>query len=67
MRNITEIFKKRILVLDGAMGTMIQAAGLGIAHRGKPVTREPADARIDHTDLTAALFMQGYRRDEFAR
>ena len=52
---------------DGANDVpMIQAAGLGIAHRGKPVTREPADARIDHTDLTAALFMQGYRREDFA-
>lgn len=45
---------------------MIRAAGLGVAHRGKPVAMAAADARIDHTDLTAALFMQGYRRDDFA-
>ena len=51
---------------DGANDVpMILAAGLGVAHRGKPVTLEAADARIDHTDLTAALFMQGYRRDDF--
>ncbi len=52
---------------DGANDVpMILAAGLGVAHRGKPVTIEAADARINHTGLTAALFMQGYRRDDFA-
>ncbi|MDA1091074.1 MAG: phosphoserine phosphatase SerB [Proteobacteria bacterium] len=51
---------------DGANDVpMLQAAGLGIAHRGKPVAVAAADARIDHTELTAALFMQGYRRAEF--
>ena len=43
------------------------AAGLGIAYRGKPVAREAARARIEACGLTAALYMQGYRRDEFAR
>ena len=55
---------------DGANDVpMIRAAGLGIAFHAKPVARQAARARgasIDHTDLTAALFMQGYRRDEFA-
>ncbi len=55
---------------DGANDVpMISAAGLGIAFHAKPVARQAARARgasIDHTDLTAALFMQGYRRDEFA-
>ena len=46
---------------------MIRAAGLGIAYRGKPVAREAARARIEACGLTAALYMQGYRRDEFAR
>ena len=46
---------------------MIRATGLGIAYRGKPVAREAAQARIEACGLTAALYMQGYRRDEFAR
>ena len=53
---------------DGANDVpMIRAAGLGIAYRGKPVAREAARARIEACGLTAALYMQGYRRDEFAR
>lgn len=51
---------------DGANDLpMIQAAGLGIAYRGKPVVAEAAPARIDHGDLTTALYFQGYARDEF--
>jgi phosphoserine phosphatase len=53
---------------DGANDlAMIEAAGLGIAYRAKPVVAEQADARIDHADLTAVLYFQGYRADEFAR
>lgn len=53
---------------DGANDVpVIEAAGLGIAYHGKPVAREAARAVINHTDLTAALFMQGYRREDFAR
>jgi len=56
---------------DGANDVaMIEAAGLGIAYKGKPVARDAArnarGAVIDHTDLSAALFMQGYRLDEFS-
>jgi phosphoserine phosphatase len=51
---------------DGANDLpMIQAAGLGIAYRGKPVVAEAAPARIDFGDLTTALFFQGYTRAEF--
>jgi phosphoserine phosphatase len=51
---------------DGANDLpMIQAAGLGIAYRGKPVVAEAAPARIDHGDLTTALYFQGYTRAEF--
>jgi phosphoserine phosphatase len=45
---------------------MIEAAGLGIAFRAKPVVAAAAPARIDHGDLTALLYVQGYRREEFA-
>ncbi len=52
---------------DGANDlAMIQAAGLGVAFQAKPITAAAARARIDHGDLTALLYMQGYRRDEFA-
>ncbi len=52
---------------DGANDMpMIEAAGLGIAFRAKPVVAASAPARIDHGDLTALLYVQGYRRDEFA-
>ncbi len=51
---------------DGANDLpMIQAAGLGIAYRGKPVVAQAAPARIDHGDLTVALYFQGYAEDEF--
>ena len=52
---------------DGANDMpMIEAAGLGIAFRAKPVVAAAAPARLDHGDLTALLYVQGYRRDEFA-
>jgi phosphoserine phosphatase len=51
---------------DGANDLpMIEEAGLGVAYHGKPIVAEAAEARIDHGDLTALLFVQGYRRDEF--
>jgi hypothetical protein len=43
---------------------MIQSAGLGIAYHAKPAVAA-AHARIDFGDLTALLYAQGYRRDEF--
>jgi phosphoserine phosphatase len=51
---------------DGANDLgMIEAAGLGVAYHAKPAVAAAAAARIDHGDLTALLYMQGYRRDEF--
>ena len=51
---------------DGANDLdMIKAAGLGVAFHAKPVVAAEARARIDHGDLTALLFAQGYHRDEF--
>ncbi|MCK6451399.1 MAG: phosphoserine phosphatase SerB [Alphaproteobacteria bacterium] len=52
---------------DGANDlAMIQAAGMGVAIHAKPIVAAAARARIDHGDLTALLYIQGYRRDEFA-
>lgn len=51
---------------DGANDlAMLQAAGLGVAYRAKPAVAEAAAARIDHADLTALLYAQGYNREEF--
>jgi phosphoserine phosphatase len=55
-----------LVVGDGANDLgMIQHAGLGVAYHAKPAVAAAAAARIDHGDLTALLYMQGYRRDEF--
>ena len=51
---------------DGANDIpMIQAAGLGVAYHAKPAVAAAATARIDHGDLTALLYAQGYTRSEF--
>jgi len=51
---------------DGANDLdMILEAGLGVAYHAKPKVAEAAAARIDHADLTALLYAQGYRREEF--
>src|SRR5450432_2796842 len=55
-----------LVVGDGANDLgMIQKAGLGVAYRAKPAVAAAAHARIDHGDLTALLYAQGYKRDEF--
>jgi phosphoserine phosphatase len=51
---------------DGANDlAMIEAAGLGVAYHAKPRVAAAAHARIDHGDLTALLYLQGYMRAEF--
>jgi phosphoserine phosphatase len=58
--------EETLVVGDGANDlAMIGGAGLGAAFRAKPVVAQSAALRIDHSDLTALLFAQGYRRDEF--
>ena len=56
-----------LAVGDGANDlAMIGAAGLGVAYRAKPLVAAEADARVDHADLTALLYFQGYRADQFS-
>lgn len=51
---------------DGANDiAMLQAAGLGVAFRGKPAARAATAFRVDHGDLTALLYLQGYRGSDF--
>jgi phosphoserine phosphatase len=55
-----------LVVGDGANDLgMIQEAGLGVAFHAKPAVAAAAAARIDYGDLTALLYAQGYRREEF--
>lgn len=54
-----------LAVGDGANDLpMLQAAGLGLAFRAKPAVAAAAHWRIDHADLTALLYAQGYRQEE---
>lgn len=55
-----------MVVGDGANDlAMIEQAGTGVAYHAKPTVAAAAGARIDHGDLSALLYMQGYKRSEF--
>jgi phosphoserine phosphatase len=55
-----------LAVGDGANDlAMIEAAGLGVAYRAKPIVAAQAHAKVDHADLTALLYFQGYTEGEF--
>jgi len=57
-----------IAVGDGANDLgMLGRAGLGVALHAKPVVAARCDVRINHGDLTALLFVQGYAASEFVR
>ena len=54
-----------LAVGDGANDlAMLGSAGLGVAYHAKPVVAASAAVRIDHADLTALLYLQGYRAAE---
>ncbi|RWC88353.1 MAG: phosphoserine phosphatase SerB [Mesorhizobium sp.] len=56
-----------LAVGDGANDLdMIRLAGTGVALHAKPSVAAEAKVRIDHGDLTALLYLQGYRQEEFA-
>lgn len=51
---------------DGANDlAMLKRAGSGVALHAKPVVAEAASIRIDNGDLTALLYLQGYRKNDF--
>ncbi|MET0605937.1 MAG: phosphoserine phosphatase SerB [Beijerinckiaceae bacterium] len=59
-------WEQTMAVGDGANDlAMLEEAGLGVAFRAKPAVAAAAHARIDHCDLSALLYAQGYRREEF--
>jgi phosphoserine phosphatase len=55
-----------LTVGDGANDLpMLKEAALGVAFHAKPAVAAQVPVRIDHGDLTALLYLQGYRRSEF--
>jgi phosphoserine phosphatase len=57
-----------LAVGDGANDVdMVAHAGLGVAWHAKPVLAAIASARIAHADLSALLYLQGYREHEIVR
>jgi phosphoserine phosphatase len=55
-----------IAVGDGANDLgMLHLAGMGVALHAKPVVQAECELRVNHGDLTALLFLQGYSREEF--
>ncbi|WP_298751019.1 phosphoserine phosphatase SerB [uncultured Serinicoccus sp.] len=57
-----------VAVGDGANDLpMLQAAGLGVALHAKPAVARQVLVRVNHGDLTAVLYLQGYAEDEFVR
>jgi phosphoserine phosphatase len=55
-----------IAVGDGANDIpMLQAAGMGVALHAKPKVQEAVSLCINHGDLTALLYLQGYKKAEF--
>jgi phosphoserine phosphatase len=58
--------QETMAVGDGANDlAMLGEAGLGVAYRAKPAVAAAAHARIDHADLSALLYAQGYRTEDF--
>jgi phosphoserine phosphatase len=66
-RQLGAALAETLAIGDGANDlAMIEASGLGVAYRAKPVVAERAAARVEHADLTALLYFQGFRREQFA-
>ena len=70
LRSICDRFnlslQEAIAVGDGANDLgMLQLAGAGVALHAKPSVAAQARMRIDHGDLTALLYIQGYRKTDF--
>jgi phosphoserine phosphatase len=60
--------EQTLAVGDGANDlAMLGEAGLGVAFRAKPAVAAAAHARLDHADLTALLYAQGYTGAEIGR
>ena len=55
-----------LAVGDGANDLgMLHLAGTGVALHAKPVVQDQVSVRVNHGDLTALLYLQGYLKSEF--
>jgi phosphoserine phosphatase len=60
--------REALAVGDGANDlAMIKRAGMGVAYHAKPIVAATAGASITHGDLTALLYLQGYRDEDIVR
>ena len=50
--------------VSGQRRDVVKRAGLGVAWHAKPILATAAAVRIDHADLSALLYLQGYREAE---
>jgi phosphoserine phosphatase len=74
LATLNEVATRRGLPLSASLATgdgandldMLQAAGLGVAFHAKPIVAAATRARVDHADLRALLFAQGYPASAFA-
>jgi phosphoserine phosphatase len=74
LATLHEVAARHGLPLSAALATgdgandldMLRAAGLGVAFHAKPVVAAATQARVDHADLRALLFAQGYPASTFA-
>ncbi|HHG91278.1 MAG TPA: phosphoserine phosphatase SerB [Devosia sp.] len=75
VRRLEELRKKlgiqdqqTLAVGDGANDlAMLKEAGMGVALHAKPSVAAAAPFRIEHGDLSALLYLQGYNEEEFVR
>jgi phosphoserine phosphatase len=74
LATLHEMTARQGLPLSAALATgdgandldMLRAAGLGVAFHAKPIVAAATKARVDHADLRALLFAQGYPASAFA-
>ncbi len=74
LATLHDLTTRRGLALSAALATgdgandldMLLSAGLGVAFHAKPIVAAAARARVDHADLRALLFAQGYPATAFA-
>ena len=75
LARLTKLAKDRELTLEQTLAVgdgandlpMIKSSGLGVALHAKPFVAEQAQVKIDHADLTALLYLQGYNEEEIIR
>ena len=73
LEKLEELCKKLDISPEDAMAVgdgandlaMLNLAGSGVALHAKPLVAEAASIRIDYGDLTALLYLQGYRKSDF--